>query len=82
MVKTVLTTDGISGRSITPLLKNTDKKCNYPVLTTMGYNRHAVRDDRYRYIRYDDSSEELYDHQNDSREWTNLADRYFRSGLQ
>jgi hypothetical protein len=29
--------------------------------------------DRYRYLRYGDGSEELYDHYNDPNEWTNLA---------
>jgi N-sulphoglucosamine sulphohydrolase, C-terminal len=32
-----------------------------------------VRTDRWRYIRYADGSEELYDHTNDPNEWTNLA---------
>ena len=61
------------GRSIVPLLKNTDKKWNYPSQTTMGKDRHAVRDERYRYIRYQDGAEELYDHKVDSMEWNNLA---------
>ena len=34
---------------------------------------HAVRSDRYRYIRYSDGSEELYDHDADPQEWINLA---------
>jgi hypothetical protein len=34
-----------------------------------------VRSERWRYIRYADGGEELYDHQNDPHEWTNLADR-------
>lgn len=34
---------------------------------------HAVRDDRWRYIRYADGGEELYDHANDPYEWTNVA---------
>ena len=43
-----------------------------PVMT-MGKGNHAVRSDRWRYIRYADGSEELYDHSNDPWEWTNLA---------
>jgi hypothetical protein len=39
----------------------------------MGKDRHAVRDERYRYMRYQDGAEELYDHKVDSMEWTNLA---------
>ena len=34
---------------------------------------HSVRTARYRYIRYADGSEELYDEQNDPNEWVNQA---------
>ena len=34
---------------------------------------HAVRTERWRYIRYADGSEELYDHDRDPDEWTNVA---------
>jgi arylsulfatase A-like enzyme len=61
------------GRSIVPLLRNPGKKWDYPTLTTMGQNRHGVRSERWRYIRYQDGSEELYDHEADSMEWHNLA---------
>ncbi|MCU0376780.1 MAG: sulfatase [Bacteroidales bacterium] len=61
------------GRSLVPLLKNVEKRWNYPTVTTMGQNRHAVRSDSWRYIRYQDGSEELYDHRTDTLEWTNLA---------
>ena len=33
----------------------------------------AVRDERFRYLRYGDGSEELYDHEDDPNEWTNRA---------
>ena len=42
-------------------------------ISTLGQNNHAVRDDRWRYIRYANGSEELYDHRADPGEWTNLA---------
>ena len=42
-------------------------------LSTHELNNHAVRDRRYRYIRYADGSEELYDHRVDPHEWKNLA---------
>ena len=32
-----------------------------------------MRSSRYRYIRYADGSEELYDHETDPHEWHNLA---------
>ena len=40
---------------------------------TYGRGNHAVRSERWRYIRYADGSEELYDHTRDPHEWTNLA---------
>ena len=61
------------GISIAPLLRNPAAKWNRPALTTHGFNRHAVRSSQYRYIRYEDGSEELYDERNDPYEWRNLA---------
>ena len=61
------------GRSLVPLLKNVNRKWIYPTVTTMGQNRHGIRSGRWRYIRYQDGSEELYDHVSDPLEWTNLA---------
>jgi len=34
---------------------------------------HSVRSEHWRYTRYADGSEELYDHRVDPYEWTNLA---------
>lgn len=64
----------VEGKSLTPLLKNPAAAWDRPALTTHGRNNHAVRDERWRYIRYADGSEELYDHQEDPQEWTNVAD--------
>jgi arylsulfatase A-like enzyme len=44
-----------------------------PALTTHGYRNHAVRSEAWRYIRYADGGEELYDERNDPFEWRNLA---------
>ena len=43
--------------------------------TTFDKGNYSLRNARYRYIRYADGSEELYDHQVDRNEWTNLAAR-------
>ena len=40
---------------------------------TNGRFNHAVRSEQWRYIRYANHGEELYDHTNDPYEWTNLA---------
>lgn len=63
----------VEGKSLRPLLKNPESKWTDVAITTHGYQNHAVRTDRWRYIRYEDGSEELYDHQSDPYEWTNLA---------
>jgi len=62
----------LDGKSVVPLLRDPHKQWQ-PALMTMGKGNHAVRSDRWRYIRYKDGSEELYDHSNDPWEWTNLA---------
>jgi len=67
--------DHLDGISIKPLLENPDAEWNHPAVTTHGRNRHAVRSERWRYIRYEDGSEELYDHDVDPYEWTNVADK-------
>lgn len=67
------TPETLEGRSLRPLLKNPAADWPYPALTTNFEGNHAVRSEQYRYIRYRDGSEELYDHERDPNEWTNLA---------
>jgi len=63
----------LEGKSIVPLLENPKSEWEDVALTTHGYLNHAIRDERYRYIRYADGSEELYDHDKDPYEFDNLA---------
>ncbi len=63
----------LDGMSLVPLLKDPRGKWEQPALTTHGQGNHAIRSERWRYIRYADGSEELYDHENDLNEWNNLA---------
>ena len=42
-------------------------------MTTYKFGNHAVRSERWRYIRYEDGGEELYDHDADPLEWKSLA---------
>jgi arylsulfatase A-like enzyme len=65
----------VQGTSLKPLLANPEAAWNRPALTTYMFNNHAVRSAQWRYIRYNDGSEELYDEQNDPMEWTNRAAR-------
>ena len=64
---------GIAGQCLLPLLKDPGAKWDGAALITYGRGNHAVRTERWRYIRYADGGEELYDHARDPREWTNLA---------
>ncbi len=63
----------LQGKSMLPLLKDPSAKREKPALTTHGRNCHSLRSERWRYIRYSDATEELYDHEDDPLEWKNLA---------
>ena len=63
----------VQGESIKSLLVDPKAEWNKPALTTYLFNNHGVRDERWRYIRYANGDEELYDHDADPNEWTNLA---------
>ena len=64
--------EGLDGRSLVPLLRNPGLQWQ-PAVMTHGRLNHAVRSESFRFIRYADGSEELYDHRVDQMEWTNLA---------
>ncbi len=61
------------GPSAVPLLRDPDALWPYPAISTYGMGNHSIRTKRWRYIRYADGSEELYNHEYDPNEWTNLA---------
>ena len=63
----------VQGENIRSLLADPSARWSTPALTTFGLNNHAIRTERWRYIRYEDGSEELYDHKIDPNEWTNQA---------
>lgn len=63
----------LDGQSLVPLLKKPGKQTGRAVLTTQGKDNHAIRSDRWRYIRYADGSEELYDQKEDPENFHNLA---------
>ena len=63
----------LEGKSLVPLLRDPDADWDHAVVTTNGYMEHSVRDQRYRYTRHADGSEEVYDLQTDPQEWENLA---------
>jgi len=63
----------LEGVSLRPLLQTPAGEWERPALTTHGRNNHSIRSKQWRYIRYADGSEELYDHDADELEWNNLA---------
>jgi arylsulfatase A-like enzyme len=65
--------EGLEGATLRPQFTDAATPRDHPAITTHNQGNHAVRDLRWRYIHYDDGSEELYDLQTDPNEWTNLA---------
>ncbi len=63
----------VDGESLVPVLENTDAELSKPTITSWGRGNYAVRTGEWRYIRYFDGTEELYNHQSDANEWYNLA---------
>ena len=61
------------GMSLVPLLRDPSQEWRFAVLTTYARQNHALRSERFRYLRMEDGSEEFYDHRTDPNEWTNLA---------
>lgn len=65
----------LAGDSLVSLLAGEKEHSGRPVFTTFGKGNDSVVDGRWRYIRYEDGAEELYDHHTDPHEWENLAER-------
>jgi arylsulfatase A-like enzyme len=65
----------VSGPSIRSLLADPTAQWDAPGITTFHRHNHGVRTEGWRYIRYADGGEELYDESADPYEWTNLANK-------
>jgi arylsulfatase A-like enzyme len=63
----------VEGKSIKSLLQNPTAPWEQPAMTTYQFNNHAVRNEGWRYIRYANGEEELYNEAIDPEEWKNLA---------
>ncbi|MEM9646226.1 MAG: sulfatase [Planctomycetota bacterium] len=64
------------GRSFAPLFDDPSQPWDFPTLTTYQFKNHSITDGRFRYTWYGgraDGAEELYDHESDPHELTNLA---------
>jgi arylsulfatase A-like enzyme len=65
----------VQGTSIRPLLADPAAEWAEPAIMTHKFRNHAVRTADWRYIRYANGDEELYDERQDPNEWVNLATR-------
>jgi arylsulfatase A-like enzyme len=65
----------LEGISLVPQLKDARAPRSRPAITSHNRGNHGIRSERWRYIRYADGSEELYDLANDPREWSNVVAR-------
>jgi arylsulfatase A-like enzyme len=63
----------LDGESLVPLLTDPETSWRAGTVTAFGRGNHSVRMAGWRYIRYYDGSEELYDTAADPHEWRNLA---------
>jgi arylsulfatase A-like enzyme len=62
------------GNSLVSMMQNNEGLEDASAITTFGMNNHAVKVNGFRYIQYEDGTEEFYDHSSDPNEWTNKAD--------
>ena len=69
------TPDYVDGMSLAPWLVSPNKQLDRPAMTTWGRGNYSLRTKKWRYTRYFDGSEELYDVIKDSNGWTNLANK-------
>ena len=63
----------LEGLSLVPQLTNANASRKRPAITSHNQGNFSVVSEKWRYIRYVDGAEELYDQVNDPHEWTNLA---------
>ncbi len=65
--------DDLEGISLRPQLQSAETKRERPAITSHNQGNHGVRSSDWRYIRYADGTEELYNMRTDPHEWSNLA---------
>ncbi len=63
--------DYVAGRSLVPLLREPDAEWKSTAISALASRYVSIRNERFRYTRYSDDQEELYDCGKDPSEWTN-----------
>ena len=66
--------ENLDGHSLSPQLQNATTAREWPAITTHNHDNHSVRSQDWRYIRYADGSEELYNMRKDPNEWKNVIE--------
>ena len=66
--------EDLEGESLRPMLITPGRPLNRVAVTHFDRGNVTLRSVRWRYVRYADGAEELYDHRADPHEWHNLAD--------
>jgi arylsulfatase A-like enzyme len=59
------------GNSLVPLLQEEDVSWPHYARTSFGPGNYAIVSEQYRFIQYNDGTEEFYDHNKDTNEWYN-----------
>ena len=62
------------GHSLFNILKGEEEKWPHYARTTFGPGNHSIVSENYRYVRYNDQTEEFYDHTIDPHEWDNKSE--------
>jgi len=65
--------DYVDGESLLPRVNNQANKLENATITSWGRGNYSVRTKSFRYTRYFNGGEELYNHNEDPNEWNNLA---------
>lgn len=71
----------LEGSSLVPLLRDANAASDRHAVTVFDRGNVSVRSSQWRYIRYADGSEELYDMTSDPNEWRNLANEKSRAAV-
>lgn len=72
--------EGLAGQSFLPQLR--DPALARDPSVTANEHGFSIRSERWRYLVYNDGSEELYDHDKDPMEWHNLAGKEEHASIQ
>ncbi len=63
----------LEGNSLVPLLQDQETDWHYMARTSFGPGNYAIISENFRFIQYNDGTEELYDLKADPHEWYNIV---------